>query len=76
MAQSQLFYRERAEADQQAAAEATLDNVRERCLRSMQHWLEMAERTQACTERREEREAASQARVSGTRIEPELTIPV
>lgn len=39
-----LLYRAQAEAAAAAAEAATLDNVRERCLRSAAAWIEMAER--------------------------------
>ena len=38
--------RERANAAERAAAEATLDNVRDRELRARATWLEMAERAE------------------------------
>jgi len=43
MSEAQL-YRSRAEECQAQAAQATLANVRDRCLRSAAAWLEMAER--------------------------------
>jgi len=38
------FYTQQAIRDEQDAAKATLDNVRERCLRSAKVWRLMAER--------------------------------
>ena len=38
------LYRQRAEQARAEAAEATLDNVRDRCLRSEAAWAEMAAR--------------------------------
>jgi hypothetical protein len=38
------FYMQQAIRDEEAAAAATLDNVRERCLRSAEAWRHMAER--------------------------------
>lgn len=44
MAHTAEYCRERAADAEQAAAEASLDNVRERELRSRKSWLEMADR--------------------------------
>jgi hypothetical protein len=61
------FYLERAAAARRDAAEATLVNVRERCLRAAAAWEEMAdraartERMRAETEARKAAEAAANA---------------
>jgi len=44
MAQTIAFYEERAEEAAQEARKATLENVRERALRSEAAWRDMAER--------------------------------
>ena len=40
------YYRTQAKAMRQQAAEATLDNVRDRCLRSAEAWEDMADRAE------------------------------
>jgi hypothetical protein len=50
-----LVYRAQAEAAEAAAEAATLDNVRERCLRSAAAWHEMAERIELTDRLRAER---------------------
>lgn len=67
MADNLAFYRQRAEADRRAAETTTLENVRQRCLRSMGHWEAMAERAEKYEEQREIREAASRARVEAAK---------
>ncbi len=57
MSQSQI-YRTQAEAAEAAAHAATLDNVRERCLRSAAAWHEMAERIELTDRLRAERMAS------------------
>ncbi len=59
MSQSFEFYQERAEAAAKEASEATLENVRERALRSAAAWRDMADRARE-TDR--ERKIADQAR--------------
>ena len=54
-----LHYRAQAEAAEAAAEAATLDNVRERCLRSAAAWHEMAERIELTDRLRAHRMAAS-----------------
>jgi hypothetical protein len=58
MSQS-LFYRAQAEAAQAAADSATLDNVRERCLRSAAAWADMADRVEHTDRLRAERTAST-----------------
>jgi hypothetical protein len=61
------FYLERASAARREAGEATLDNVRDRCLRAAAAWDEMAsraartERMRAETEARKASEALAQS---------------
>lgn len=57
MAHTAEYCRERAAAAEQAAAEATLANVREREMRARATWLEMAERADRTSAMREQREA-------------------
>jgi hypothetical protein len=52
-------YRAQALAAEQAADAATLDNVRERCLRSAAAWNEMAARIELTDRLRAERTAAA-----------------
>ena len=49
------FYRSQAEAAEIAAAAATLDNVRDRCLRSAAAWHDMASRMELTDRLRAER---------------------
>lgn len=53
------FYRAQAEAAEAAAEAATLDNVRERCLRSAAAWADMAERSELTDRLRAERAPAA-----------------
>lgn len=62
MSQAQIF-RDQAAAADAAAAAATLDNVRERNLRSAQAWREMAERVERTDRLKAEREAAIMERL-------------
>ncbi|HEV2747877.1 MAG TPA: hypothetical protein VGW34_11335 [Allosphingosinicella sp.] len=55
------FYRARAEEAKRAAEEATLDNVRERCLRSEAAWAGMADRAARTEKMRAKAEAAKAA---------------
>lgn len=55
-------YRKLAARAEQEAGETTLDNVRERNLRSRDAWIEMAERAERNTERREQQAAEKAAR--------------
>lgn len=57
------FYRTRASAEWANARAATLDNVRDRCERAARTWEQMADRSQHIRDQREEREAASAARL-------------
>jgi hypothetical protein len=50
-------YRENAAQARRDADAATLDNVRERCLRAEAAWLDMAERQERVAAARAEREA-------------------
>ncbi len=64
MATHQEFYREQADKMRCDAQATTLDNVRERCLRSAEAWDEMAsrvERTDRMRAEQEARKAAAQA---------------
>lgn len=60
MSQLHEFYRERAAEALAAAEAATLDNVRQRCLRSGAAWSEMAARAER-TERMRAKTAAAKA---------------
>lgn len=55
------FCREQADQAQAAAAVATLDNVRDRCLRSMAVWQDLADRAERVDAERRVREAATAA---------------
>jgi len=54
------IYLLRAEQARNEAAEATLDNVRDRCLRAESAWMEMADRAER-TERMRADQAAAKA---------------
>jgi hypothetical protein len=58
-----LVYRAQAQAAREAADAATLDNVRERCLRSAAAWLEMAERIELTDRLRADRLAGAESKV-------------
>ena len=60
MRESQLFFTRAAECREQADA-ATLDNVRERCLRAEAAWTAMAERSLRTETSRDAKEAAALA---------------
>lgn len=62
MSQSYEFYSERARESEVAAAEATLDNARERAERSARTWRALAEQAKsvAVTRERVEREKAAE----------------
>ena len=64
MADTPDFYRARAEEQRSLAAEATLDNVRERCDRAASAWETMAVRAERTQVMRVQREAASAARMA------------
>ncbi len=53
---AQVPYREHAARARADAESATLDNVRERCLRAEAAWLEMAERQEGVDRARAKRE--------------------
>ena len=57
MTQPHLAYRENAAQARRDADAATLDNVRERCLRAEAAWLDMAVRQERIAIARAEREA-------------------
>ena len=56
------FYMHQAIRDEQDAANATLDNVRERCLRSASAWRLMAERVSRAQTMRAQLDAEKAAR--------------
>lgn len=68
MAQTYEFYQERAEAAAEAAKKATLDNVRERELRSEKTWRGLAEQARKSAE---ERIKADEARAAKREAEAE-----
>lgn len=64
MADEAETYRIRAAEQRAAAAAADLDNVRDRCARAAAAWETMAERAERTRTMREQREAATVARVA------------
>ena len=58
MSDNALFYRKQAETERANAADAPLDNVRERCERAAQSWDAMAARAERTDTLRRQREAA------------------
>lgn len=62
MAQTYDFYRERADAAATAAENATLDNVRERELRSEKTWRALADQARKVAEDRAKADAEREAR--------------
>jgi hypothetical protein len=61
MSTTHLFYRERAAEARRDADAATLDNVRDRCLRSASAWEGMAARVERTERMRAETEAKKAA---------------
>lgn len=57
MADTAAFYRARAAEEQEKAEAASLDNVRDRCLRAEAAWLAMAVRAERTATLRASREA-------------------
>ena len=53
MSQTYQFYADRADEAERAAAEAVLDNVREREMRAARTWRGLAHQAQSVTEQRE-----------------------
>lgn len=68
MADDPTLFRARAAAEFANAEASTLDNVRDRCTRAAKAWTEMADRAERTLVQREQREAATAARVAETRI--------
>jgi hypothetical protein len=59
------LYRQRAEEARSEASEATLDNVRDRCLRAEAAWIAMADRAERAEKRRaDDLEAKEAAKLS------------
>ena len=69
MSTTRDFYLKQAEKDEHDAASATLDNVRERSLRSAQSWRMMAERLARAETLKDARDA-EKASASGMRNDP------
>jgi len=59
------LYLERAAQAQAEADAATLDNVRDRCMRSANAWIVMAERVERMERQRVENEAAKASLTTG-----------
>lgn len=64
MADDPSLFRSRAAQESAAAEAATLDNVRDRALRSAKAWTEMADRAERTLVQRTQREAATAARMA------------
>ncbi|MEO1967108.1 MAG: hypothetical protein ABGW87_00160 [Sphingomonadaceae bacterium] len=71
MSQSYEFYSERARESEAAAAEATLDNVRERAERAAKTWRALADQAKSVSAMRErvEREKAAERAAEAARVE-------
>ncbi len=63
------FYRSRAAQCRAEADAATLDNVRERCLRAEAAWVAMAERGERTEQMRADRDAAKAAEAGALQAE-------
>lgn len=63
MADTAAFYRARAAEEQEKASAATLDNVRDRCLRAEAAWLAMAIRAERTATLRAGRESSAAAQM-------------
>ena len=59
MAENPAYYRERAREQREAAEEATLVNVRSRCIQAAESWERMAERGEGIGRRQAERLVAA-----------------
>jgi hypothetical protein len=72
MSQSYEFYAEQARKAGEDAAAATLDNVRDRALRSESAWRDLANRARKTESDRAKREAAAQAarELAAAAVEP------
>lgn len=66
---AQLTYRQQAEQARADADAATLDNVRDRCLRAEAAWLAMAERQERVDTARAERTPTASSPQQGTDVE-------
>jgi len=71
MADTAAFYRARAAEEQDKANAATLDNVRDRCLRAEAAWMEMAVRAERTATLRATREGGAAA-AAAAMAEPAL----
>lgn len=71
MAQTYDFYAERADAAAVAAKKATLDNVRDRELRSEKTWRALADQARRVAEDRAKAESEREARRAAEAIEQE-----
>ena len=72
MADTAAFYRARAAEEQDKATAATLDNVRDRCLRAEAAWIEMAVRAERTATLRATREGAVVSASAAMAAEPAL----
>lgn len=68
MTDDPILFHARAAAETAAAEAATLDNVRDRALRSAKAWTEMAVRAERTVTNRTEREAATAAKAASARL--------
>lgn len=66
MSPQHRFYVDRAETARAEADAATLDNVRDRCLRSEAAWNQLAERAARTEQRRSDSAAAGDAAAAAT----------
>ncbi len=73
MAQTYDFYRERADAAAIAAEKATLDNVRDRELRSEKTWRALADQARKVAEDRAQAEAEREARRAAEAMDQQLS---
>jgi hypothetical protein len=61
MSSDATFFRKQANQERSNAADATLDNVRDRCERASQSWEAMASRAERTEVMRDQRAAATRA---------------
>lgn len=68
MTDDATLFRARAAAETTAAADTSLENVRDRALRSAKAWTDMAVRAERAVAQRDERQAASAAARLGAAV--------
>lgn len=71
MSSDATFFRKQADQERSNAADATLDNVRDRCERAARSWEAMASRAERTEVMRDQRAAATRAAASLATVQTE-----